>query len=66
VAGLIAQLQKGIRFSADMYTYVGIAFIGGLIGAYFGALKFNQNVLKYVLAGVLTFAAYKLIFVEIK
>ena len=30
-----------------MYAYVGIAFVGGLCGAYFGSLKLNQNFLKY-------------------
>src|SRR6478672_8301278 len=39
VSGLIAQLQKGIRFSPDMFTYVAIAFTAGLLGAYFGSIK---------------------------
>jgi uncharacterized membrane protein YfcA len=62
LSGLAGQLTKGIHFSADMYSYVAIAFTGGLLGAYFGSLKFSQNILKYVLAVVLTLAAYKLIF----
>jgi uncharacterized protein len=62
LSGLIGQLTKGIHFSPDMYAYVGIAFTGGLCGAYFGSLKFNQNILKYVLAIVLMLAAYKLLF----
>src|SRR6195952_2928209 len=52
-SGLIAQLQKGIKFSPDMIAYVAIAFVAGLLGAYFGSLKFRQNILKYVLASVL-------------
>lgn len=62
LAGLTGQLSKGIHFSADMYTYVAIAFTGGLLGAYFGALKFKQTILKNVLASVLVLAAYKLLF----
>jgi uncharacterized membrane protein YfcA len=62
LSGLAGQLTKGIHFSTDMYAYVGIAFAGGLCGAYFGSLKFNQNILKYVLAIVLMLAAYKLLF----
>lgn len=62
LSGLVGQLQKGIHFSTNMYAYVGIAFAGGLCGAYLGSLKFNQNVLKYVLAVVLILAAYKLLF----
>src|SRR5687767_843473 len=61
-AGFTAQLQKGINFTADMYAYVGIAFVGGLCGAYFGSLKLNPNFLKYLLAIVLIIAAYKLLF----
>jgi len=62
LSGFTAQLIKGINFSADMYAYVGVAFIGGLCGAYFGSLKLNQNFLKYLLAIVLIIASYKLLF----
>lgn len=62
VAGLTGQLSKGIHFSNDMYAFVIIAFVGGIAGAYLGSLKFKQTVLKYVLAIVLLFAAYKLLF----
>ena len=62
LSGLLAQLQKGITFSSDMYAYVATAFAGGICGAYFGSLKLNQNVLKYLLAVVLMVAAYKLLF----
>ena len=62
LAGLAGQLTKGISFSADMYVYVAVAFVGGICGAYFGSLKFNQNILKNVLAGVLMLAVYKLLF----
>jgi len=62
MSGLAGQLTKGIQFTTDMYTYVIVAFIGGLCGAYFGALKFRQVILKNVLATVLVLAAYKLLF----
>jgi len=62
VAGLGGQLIKGFQFNNDMLAYVGIAFLGGICGAYFGALKFPQTVLKNVLACVLALAAYKLLF----
>jgi uncharacterized membrane protein YfcA len=61
-AGLMGQLKKGVQFTPDMTAYVAIAFAGGLAGAYFGALRFNQNILKYSLAAVLAVASYKLIF----
>lgn len=62
LSGLGGQLTKGIQFSADMYLYVAIAFIGGIGGAYFGALRLKQTILKYLLAAVLMMAAYKLLF----
>jgi uncharacterized membrane protein YfcA len=62
ISGLAGQLSKGIHFSPDMYAYAGVAFAGGICGAYFGSLKFNQNILKYLLAIVLMVAAYKLLF----
>ncbi|ULQ54874.1 sulfite exporter TauE/SafE family protein [Flavihumibacter rivuli] len=62
LSGLFGQLTKGINFSTDMVLMVGIAFSGGLLGAWFGSLKFRQEVLKFTLATVLTMAAFKLLF----
>jgi len=62
LSGLGGQLTKGIHFSPDMIAYVTVAFAGGLAGAYLGALRFRQDVLKYLLAVVLSMASYKLIF----
>lgn len=61
LSGLGGQLQKGIELTANMLSYVAVAFVGGLLGAYLGAKWFNQKVLKLVLAFVLLIAAYKLI-----
>jgi uncharacterized membrane protein YfcA len=62
LAGLAGQLTKGIHFNSNMIWYVMIAFTGGLCGAYFGALRFKQTILKNVLAMVLLLAVYKLLF----
>jgi uncharacterized membrane protein YfcA len=62
VAGLGGQLIKGFEFNNHMLGYVAVAFVGGICGAYFGALKFKQTILKNVLACVLALAAYKLLF----
>lgn len=64
LSGLAGQFTKGIQFTSDMATYVLIAFTGGLCGAYFGALKFRQTILKNVLATVLLLAVYKLLFTK--
>lgn len=61
LSGLAGQLTKGIDFKTEMFILVGVAFVGGLIGAWFGAKKFNQNILKYLLASVLLMASVKLL-----
>jgi uncharacterized membrane protein YfcA len=62
LSGLIGQWTKGIDLNTNMIGYVAVAFAGGLCGAYFGAMKFNQNILRILLALVLILASYKLIF----
>ena len=64
LAGLGGLLTKGITFSPDMYAYVTVAFVGGICGAYFGSLRFRQDVLKYMLSVVLLVASYKLLFTQ--
>lgn len=61
LSGLGGQMQKGTELTPNMVSYVAVAFVGGLLGAYLGAKWFNQKVLKVVLAFVLLIAAYKLI-----
>lgn len=60
-AGLIGQWTKGIEITTGMYALVSIAFVGGLFGAFLGSLRFDQKVLKYILAAVLMLAAFKLL-----
>jgi len=64
IAGLGGMLTKGISFNSNMVMYIVVAFAGGLLGAYYGSKKFNQNILKYVLASVLLLASYKLLFTK--
>lgn len=61
-SGLAGQLSTGIEFTSGMWGFVAAAVVGGGIGAYFGALKFNQDILKNVLAFVLLIASVKLFF----
>lgn len=63
-AGLAGQLIKGVYFSTDMYLFVVFAFVGGMLGAYFGAMRFQQKGLKNILALVLLLAVYKLLFTQ--
>jgi uncharacterized membrane protein YfcA len=60
-SGLVGQFSKGIIFENDMLTFVAIAVVGGAFGAWFGAKKWNQTILKYVLASVLILASIKLL-----
>ncbi|TJZ51473.1 sulfite exporter TauE/SafE family protein [Sphingobacterium olei] len=62
LAGLGGMLTQGISLTSNMILYIVVAFTGGLLGAYLGSKKFNQEILKYVLATVLVLAAYKLLF----
>lgn len=64
LAGLGGQLAKGVSFNTGMISMVAIAFAGGLLGAWFGSIKFNQKVLQYFLAAVLALASLKLIFTD--
>ncbi|MCK7555606.1 sulfite exporter TauE/SafE family protein [Chitinophaga sedimenti] len=60
LSGLIGQVTRGIHFSPDMAIYVVVAFFGGLLGSYAGAIRFRQTTIKILLAGVLAVAAFKL------
>lgn len=62
LAGLGGMFTQGISFTPNMWYYVVVAFTGGLVGAYSGSKKWNQDALKYVLATVLLMASYKLLF----
>lgn len=60
-SGLIGQWTKGIQISSGMYAMILVAFIGGLCGAFLGSRRFDQKILKYILAAVLMLAAFKLL-----
>ena len=61
LAGLGGQLSKGIVVESEMFIFAGIAFFGGSLGGWLGASRFNQQILKYLLAVVLLMAALKLL-----
>jgi uncharacterized membrane protein YfcA len=63
LSGLVGMYTKGLQFSSEMGMYVGVAFVGGLLGAYLGARKMDNRGIKYALASVLLIAALKLVFV---
>jgi uncharacterized protein len=61
-AGLLGQAVNGLEFSSEMLYFVGVAVLGGWLGAYAGANRFNAQYLRLTLASVLGIAAFKLIF----
>lgn len=59
-AGLTGHLSRGVTIEPQAFILVGVALIGGLLGGYFGSFKFDNLVLKRMLAFVLIFACAKL------
>lgn len=60
-AGLLGQIQVGVSLASDVLFMVGLALMGGVIGAYLGSRVLNYVALKQVLAFVLVLASIKLI-----
>ncbi len=62
ISGMAGLLTKGIDVSNNMIVMIAIAFAGGLLGSYVGAIKATNSFLKTLLATVLLLASYKLLF----
>jgi uncharacterized membrane protein YfcA len=62
-SGLIGLMQQGFTPQPDTVMWITGAMAGGLIGSYLGSYKFSMTGLRYVLATVLSFAAFKLFMV---
>ncbi|SNR17000.1 sulfite exporter TauE/SafE family protein [Tenacibaculum jejuense] len=63
ISGLIGfTINEGI-VPLEVLYFIPVALIGGSLGAIYGSKKYSMNMLKYVLAGVLTIAAVKLFLV---
>ena len=65
ISGLGGMLTQGVTFDTNMWSFVMVAFTGGLMGSYIGSTKLNQEGIKYLLASVLVLAAYKLLFTTV-
>jgi len=60
ISGIFGFLSKGGEIPTSSTLLIGIVFIGGFFGAYYGSKKFNTFVLRNVLALVLVIAILKL------
>ncbi len=61
-AGLTGQLSIGVHISSHSFVLVAVAVVGGFFGSYYGSKKFNNKLLRYLLAFVLFIASFKLFF----
>lgn len=62
-SGLAGQFSSGVLLSSQSFALVGVALIGGFLGSYYGSKKFNNKLLRYMLAFVLIIASVKLFFI---
>jgi uncharacterized protein len=62
-SGLIGQFTSGVSISSQSIVLVAIAMVGGFIGSYYGSKRFDNKLLRYMLAFVLIIASVKLFFV---
>lgn len=60
IAGLTGHIVAGMEISANIISWVVVAFAGGLLGSYIGSRRVTFVQLKYVLAAVLIVASFKL------
>ncbi|UGS21641.1 sulfite exporter TauE/SafE family protein [Flavobacterium cyclinae] len=60
ISGIVGFLSKGSEIPTSSSLLIGIVFVGGFFGAYYGSKKFNTLVLRNVLAIVLGIAILKL------
>lgn len=63
IAGLAGNYAQVIKLPSNVWFWIAVAVVGGIIGSTLGSQKFNSLTLRRVLAAVLLFAAVKLIFV---
>lgn len=60
-AGIISLSIVGLKFDSQILYWLGTAMVGGLIGSYFGSTRWNNKILRYILAFVLMIASLKII-----
>lgn len=61
LSGLFGLVSKGYTPDPAVWTWITVAFVGGLLGGYFGSKRFSVPVLRYVLAVGLLIAGVKLV-----
>lgn len=62
VAGYIGTMGPSFTLNADLWIFIPLTVLGGILGSYFGALRFNVRVVRGLLSFVLAGAAIKFLF----
>ena len=62
LSGLFGLLSQGYSPDSSLYSWIGAAFAGGLLGGYLGSHRFAVPTLRYLLAAGVGVACVKLIF----
>ncbi|WP_264565311.1 sulfite exporter TauE/SafE family protein [Flavobacterium sp. N3904] len=60
ISGLFGFVLQGGTLPASSGVLIGLVFIGGLLGAYYGSAKFNSKRLRIILSVVIGIAIFKL------
>jgi uncharacterized protein len=60
ISGLFGFVYQGGVLPESSLVLIGVVFIGGLLGAYYGSTKFNTKSLRYILSAVIGIAIVKL------
>jgi len=63
ISGLLGNMAQIEKLPPTVWFWIGAAVVGGLVGSTLGSKKFDSLMLRRVLAFVLAFAGFKLIFV---
>jgi uncharacterized membrane protein YfcA len=61
-SGLVGQFTSGVKLAPQSTLLIGLALAGGFFGSYYGSKKFDNALLRYLLAFVLVIASVKLFF----
>jgi uncharacterized protein len=61
IAGYIGSSAYALHIDQELWMLMPLTLVGGMLGAYYGAHRFNVKVVKYLLTTVLFIASVKLI-----
>ena len=60
LSGMTGLIVQGVEISAETYSWIAVAVVGGAFGSWAGSTKFSSVTLKHILGVVLVIAGVKL------